>query len=154
MEKKCIVASCVIIKGNKTLLLNHKKLRVWMYPGGHIDGNETPTEAAIREAREETGFKVSLISKNLLPKLNEREVTEPARPILTLYETVPYSTGTHMHFDLIYLAKAVGGRKRPARGESRELKWVSEADIKELRTFENVKHVLNYAFKVMRENNC
>ncbi|MCL5413284.1 MAG: NUDIX hydrolase [Candidatus Marsarchaeota archaeon] len=57
MEKTCIVAGCVIVNKGKILLLKHKKLGVWLYPGGHIEEGEMPTEAAIREAKEETRSK-------------------------------------------------------------------------------------------------
>ena len=54
-------ASSYIFNNNKTLLIYHKKLKKWMAPGGHIDENEAPHEAAIRETLEETGLKVEII---------------------------------------------------------------------------------------------
>lgn len=144
MAKKCIVASCVIIKDGKTLLLMHRKLGKWLYPGGHIGENEVPTEAAIREAKEETGFKVRLIAKSGL-RLKKRHSTEKPSPLCTLYENVYYKTGKHMHFDIIYLAKPVGKQGRLAKGESQQLRWVSRKEIDELDTYENVKETLKYA---------
>ena len=40
----------------KTLLLKHRKLGVWLPPGGHVNELEDPFEAALRELIEETGF--------------------------------------------------------------------------------------------------
>lgn len=34
---KHFTASAIIIKNNKVLLIWHKKLNVWLYPGGHIE---------------------------------------------------------------------------------------------------------------------
>ena len=31
----------------------HKRLKIWLQPGGHIEAGETPWDAACREAREE-----------------------------------------------------------------------------------------------------
>ena len=152
MAKKCIVASCIIIKEGKTLLLMHRKLGKWLYPGGHIDENEVPTQAAVREAKEETGFKVRLISKSIL-KLRKKHSTEKPAPLCTLYENVYYKTGRHTHFDLIYLAEPVGRQGRLAKGESEQLRWVSIKEIDGLDTYENVKETLKYALNAANTQN-
>ena len=38
------------------LLIHHRKLDRWLQPGGHVDGGESPLEAARREVTEETGL--------------------------------------------------------------------------------------------------
>lgn len=56
--KKHFTASALIIENKKVLLLFHKKLGVWLYPGGHIEDYENPEEALFREVKEETGLKI------------------------------------------------------------------------------------------------
>jgi len=53
-------ATTFIIHKEKVLLHLHKKLGIWLPVGGHIDRDELPEEAAIREAQEETGLIVRL----------------------------------------------------------------------------------------------
>lgn len=54
-----ITASGLVIKNDKVLLIRHPFIRKYFQPGGHIDENETPLKAAIREVYEETGWKCS-----------------------------------------------------------------------------------------------
>ncbi len=54
--KKHFTASALIIDEGKVLSVYHKKLGVWLYPGGHIEADENPEEALFREVREETGL--------------------------------------------------------------------------------------------------
>ena len=49
-----------IIQNNKILLTKREDFEVWCLPGGAVDEGETVAQAAIREAREETGLEVKL----------------------------------------------------------------------------------------------
>ena len=46
----------VFNNSGEILMIKHKKLGVWLPPGGHIDENELLCEAVIREIFEETGI--------------------------------------------------------------------------------------------------
>lgn len=50
-----------ILKGNKLLLVKERSDGLWTLPGGWADVNESPSEAVIRETKEETGYDVSAI---------------------------------------------------------------------------------------------
>jgi len=149
LVKKCITSGCVIIRNERALLLKHKKLNKWLYPGGHVDEGETPVEAALREAKEETGYNVRIIAKKRLGLQKRHSIEQPV-PICILYENVYYRTGRHMHFDMVYLAKPIGRQGRVAKGESDSLRWVREQEIGDLDTYENVKSTLKYAFKAAK----
>lgn len=56
--KVCLTAAGVLIHQGKILLVKHKKLGIWLNPGGHIEPDEAPHQAAEREFWEETGVKV------------------------------------------------------------------------------------------------
>jgi 8-oxo-dGTP diphosphatase len=47
--KRCPTAAGVLIHQKKILLILHKKSQLWLPPGGHIDANELPHQAAKRE---------------------------------------------------------------------------------------------------------
>jgi 8-oxo-dGTP pyrophosphatase MutT (NUDIX family) len=57
----------VDVAGERTLLVHHRKSGNWFQPGGHFEpGDATAAEAALREAREETGLAVALARTDLL----------------------------------------------------------------------------------------
>lgn len=54
------LAGNLILKDRKILLLYRKDESHWEVPGGKVEEDESPTEAAVREAKEEIGVKASL----------------------------------------------------------------------------------------------
>ena len=60
-EKIDFTASILVVQDNAVLLHMHKKLHIWLPPGGHIELDEDPNQAAIREAKEETGLDIELV---------------------------------------------------------------------------------------------
>ena len=55
-----VTGSAIVVGPRGVLLLRHKRLGIWLQPGGHVDPGETPWNAALREAGEETGLDVAL----------------------------------------------------------------------------------------------
>lgn len=49
-----------VVDAGKVLLIKRRDFRVWALPGGAVDAGESLAEAAVREAREETGLEVEL----------------------------------------------------------------------------------------------
>lgn len=54
------LAGSLIVENGKILLLYRKGEKHWEVPGGKVEEDESPTEAAIREAEEEIGVEISL----------------------------------------------------------------------------------------------
>ncbi|MEM3775091.1 MAG: NUDIX hydrolase, partial [Candidatus Micrarchaeaceae archaeon] len=60
--KRCIVAGAVVFNPNgRLLLIRHRKLGIWVYPGGHLEDGENPMECAKREVKEETGIDIRIV---------------------------------------------------------------------------------------------
>lgn len=72
-ELKYSVITCRF--ANRWLLVKHKDRNTWEIPGGHIEENETPDEAAKRELIEETGaeeFSIRRIAYYSVNRFNEK----------------------------------------------------------------------------------
>jgi ADP-ribose pyrophosphatase YjhB (NUDIX family) len=129
------VATFVLHEG-KTLMLWHKKLAMWLPPGGHIDPNELPDEAAVREVKEETGLDVVLLSEPAMAQLPGP--LQLARPEgIQLEDVAP----GHQHIDLIYFARPVDpAAVRPvANDEVERLGWYGRADLDRIPLTEEVR---------------
>ena len=71
----------------KILMMKHKKLGVWLPPGGHIDDNELPCDACLREIFEETGVNAKIVSANT-PIGTGDDCKELAQPLVILLEDI------------------------------------------------------------------
>jgi 8-oxo-dGTP pyrophosphatase MutT (NUDIX family) len=91
-----------VVWEKKVLLHWHRKLGMWLPPGGHIERNELPDEAAVREVKEETGLTVQLVGDR------REDIADPIqlhRPEGVQLENIGPG---HQHIDLIYFAKPAG----------------------------------------------
>ncbi len=117
-------ATTFVVFEDKTLLHRHRTLGMWLPPGGHIDRDELPEVAAVREVKEETGLEVELIHEP--PLIQSENARELPRPWHILLENInPH----HQHIDLIYFARAHGLELNPEEGEGLELRWFSRSDL-------------------------
>lgn len=91
------VAVFVVWRGC-VLLHRHRKLGMWLPPGGHVEPGELPDEAAVREVLEETGVGVALAGERREDVEEPRQLHRPAGVQLE-----PIGAG-HEHIDLIYFA--------------------------------------------------
>jgi 8-oxo-dGTP pyrophosphatase MutT (NUDIX family) len=150
----CVTATCFVIKENKVLFISHKKLGKWMPPGGHVESDETPIETLHREVLEETGLGIDIIDTYAgsgRGYIRDAHAEEMVRPMMILLEQVPYKTGLHKHFDLIYMAKADASKDRKT-DELNEIRWVARTEIEGLETFENVKEGARMAFDAYNDS--
>lgn len=55
-----LTVNAIVIRSGQVLLMKREDFQVWGVPGGHVDPEESVAEAAVREAKEETGYDVAL----------------------------------------------------------------------------------------------
>lgn len=98
-------ATVYIFHDKKVLLHKHLKLNKWLPPGGHLEENETPPEAAVREVKEETGLDIIFLEQENL-QIEAYNAMSILRPFLCLLEHFPENKkeAAHQHIDSIYLA--------------------------------------------------
>ncbi len=146
MVKNHFTATGVVFNGGgKVLMIRHKKLGVWLPPGGHVDDNELPDEAVLREIREETGVVAEIVNMPRLG-LTEKYCRELARPFVVLLEDIE-KDGAHNHIDMVYVCRAVSDALAPLEAEVDGIGWFAPEEVAGLETYENVRKVVAAAAK-------
>lgn len=123
-EKIDFTVAIFIVREGKVLLILHRKLNKWLPVGGHIELDEDPEMAALREAREESGYEVEL--------LGERPpTTEPGtRALITpRFMDIHRINETHEHIGLIYWARPKAGELSRAEEEHHDIRWVAAEEL-------------------------
>jgi 8-oxo-dGTP pyrophosphatase MutT (NUDIX family) len=141
-EKIDFTVAIFVVHDGKVLLIHHRKLDKWLPLGGHIELDEDPEQAALREAKEESGLDVEL--------LGERPpTTGPGTRALIAprFLDIHRINETHEHIGMIYWARPTAGSVRcadrtPPRGvptnltlavdEHHDIRWCSAADLDKL----------------------
>lgn len=126
-EKIDFTASVYIVREDKVLLHMHKKLGIWLPPGGHIELDEDPNQAVIREAKEETGFDIELVG-TIVEKTFEPDQERDLLPPRFMNRHWFDATRTHEHIDSVYFGRVVSGTLE-AEVEGTRIGWFTRDQI-------------------------
>lgn len=119
--------------GGRVLLARHVEGNRWLLPGGGIEPGETPADAAVREAWEETGLVVRLT----------RLVGVFGGP----HYVVNYRNGDRASYvSSVFEATINGGTVQPDGTELREVRFVNESQAGGLTLAPWVPEVLEAVF--------
>jgi len=128
-------ATTYIVHDGATALHEHARLDMWLPPGGHIDRDELPRQAARREVYEETGLDVTLLESPA--PIETPDVVELGRPAHLLLEDIhEYEDGTvgHQHVDFVYFGTVPSREIDPAGHDEQgdgDWEWFTTEDLRE-----------------------
>jgi 8-oxo-dGTP pyrophosphatase MutT (NUDIX family) len=102
----------------RVVMVRHADAEAWTTPGGAIEPQERPADAAIREMWEETGLRVELT----------RVIGVYGGPEFT----TSYRNGDRVSFTMIvFEARTIGGTLRPDGDETLDVRWVAADELSE-----------------------
>lgn len=100
----------------RLLLVRHSHGGMWGVVGGAVDVDEHPAVAAVREAREETGYEIELGA--LVGNVGGPDYR------------VRYPNGDEAAYvSAVYEARVIGGAARPDGDETVEVAWFDRGDL-------------------------
>lgn len=157
--RRCYTAAAFCVFKGKIILIKHKKLGIWLAPGGHIEPPELPHQGALRELFEETGLRGHLItayptpvathSENLpLPfsiNLHWISADNYHQRLSSDHPELPHQTrlwpkGCEQHLTFNYLVKAHHQTKPEFNAQETDaVRWFSLTEIKSLSTRDDIK---------------
>jgi len=97
------------------LLMHHRKLNMWLQPGGHADGDPDILRVILNETAEETGMsleQIHLLGENIFDI-----------DVHTVHESI--HDDRHIHFDIRFLVEIDDSLPIPGNHESHQIAWVS-----------------------------
>jgi len=123
-QKIDFTVAIFIVHSGRLLLIHHRALDKWLPLGGHIELNEDPEQAALREAREESGLEVELIGER--PPTTGPGTRALIRP---RFLDIHRITETHEHIGIMYWARPRKGTATLAAAEHHAIRWCSCEDL-------------------------
>ena len=126
-EKIDFTVAVFIVHDGRVLLIHHRQLDQWLPIGGHIELDEDPEQAALREAQEESGLRVELIGER--PPTTEEGCRALIAPrFLDIHRINP----THEHIGMIYWARLVAGNVVLSEREHHDIRWANADELDQL----------------------
>jgi len=139
---KEFLSTVYIVKDEKVLLTWNKKVSSFIPVGGHVEEGELPHECAIREAKEESGFDIEIISAREMQHSNLPQNFDMQVDVIK---------PDHHHINISYIGKIASGEMLKESDEQTELRWFSKEEIiSHPQIFNNTKEKALKAIEFMK----
>lgn len=122
----------------RTLVMLHAKLGMWLQPGGHADGEGHLAAVALREAQEETGIGDLRV---VVPPIDFDIHTIPARG----------DEPQHLHLDVRFIVLAPDGAVARGNHESHDVRWVTPGELEAMATDDSLRRLASAGLVMARE---
>ncbi|MCH2206145.1 MAG: NUDIX hydrolase [Lentisphaerales bacterium] len=125
--------------GDKVLLTHHRKLDMWLQPGGHCDGDADVASVALKEAQEETGIQDW--------KFKDRKIFDIDCHVIPARKSEPQ----HYHFDVRFVMVAQSNENYVVSEESHDLARVPLKSLADYTTEESIVRMAEKWYKLKAE---
>ena len=136
-DRPLVGIGSIIIEGGRVVLVKRAHPPIqgqWSIPGGVLEVGELIREAAVREAREETGL---IVEPGELLGVFDRVLRDPDKRV-------------QYHYVLIdFLCRRIGG-ELSAASDAAEVRWFKPAELPELNLAEDTLEVIQKGFAKLR----
>lgn len=119
------------------LMLHHRKLDLWLQPGGHADGDPDITRVVLKETSEESGIELDKI------KLVDEAIFDVDLHVVHASEHDP----RHEHFDIRFLVEIDDTIPLPGNDESHQIGWIP---LHQVPSFNNARSIYRMLQKTHR----
>ena len=117
-------ATGFVVHEGQVALHWHPKVQEWLPPGGHIEANEDPVQAVLREIQEECGVEAEVVGT--APVFGLDYPTQVLPPVTIMVEDIQDPVdGYHQHIDMIYFCRPI--RLPPTLNDG--WRWASSSQI-------------------------
>ena len=125
------LSTVFVVNKGKVLMTWNKKVNNWIPIGGHIEPNELPCSSVVREAKEESGLDIELVSP--FDKSKTANLVQP------VHIHLDHIKEDHKHINLIYFGIIKDGECFKIDDEGKELKWFRKKELEKENLLPSVK---------------
>ncbi len=138
-----------IVYQNSVLMIFHLEYQEWLPPGGHVELDEDPETALLREIEEETGIQAKDLEIMGTKPDFEAEGTKFLYP--PIYLDFHRISDTHKHIGMIYFAKSKTNKIKLAEQEHSDIRWFTQADLEDpkYKLYKPIKFYAEQALKTI-----